>query len=70
MNKPTAFIALACVLAAGYTAASHASQEKALVRALSMPRPVSDAGCSPVTIPANTLTGRGAIATPDGTAHF
>ena len=70
MNKPTALIALACVLATGYTVAGHASQEKALVRALEAPRPPRVVEQAPIVIPANTLTGRGAIATPDGAAHF
>ncbi len=70
MNKSTALIALACVCAAGYAVAGHASQEDALVRTLSAPRPVRVADQAPIAIPANALTGRSAIATPDGVAHF
>jgi len=70
MNKTSFTLAvLLSLLAAGHAAASHASQEAALVRALRAPHPAR-AGTAPIAIPDNSLTGRGAIATPDGQVHF
>lgn len=70
MNKTSSTLAvLLTLILAGHAAASHASQEAALVRALRTPHP-AQAGTAPIAIPDNNLTGRGAIATADGQAHF
>ena len=71
MNRKTlARIALLVGLAAAFAASAHPLIGAEMMRAYapSQQAPASDSGL--VVIPANTLTGRGAIATRDGVAHF
>lgn len=71
MNRTAIALAvLLSVLLAGYTAASHASRETALVQVLRAPRPTRNTDQPLMVIPDNTLTGHGAIATANGVAHY
>lgn len=71
MNKPIVFLAvLLCTLLAGHSAAGHASEAESLVRALRAPQAARGADQAFMAIPSNTLTGQGAIATPDGRIHY